>query len=889
MQTSKLKFALSLAVALTFASSQVLAGLTDNEDDKPAAAKPPTAKVAQPVTPTASQPATGDKSAVTPTPEKMAPAEEPAPVKPAASTPPATSVPSGTTAPPIKNATPIRLEVYPKDILLTSQQDRQALVAQVIYSNGVTMDVTEIVKFEIAAPNLLKQSGTNFTPTADGETTVKVSIDSFNIDIPVKISNAAVKSPTSFTNDVMPVFSKSGCNSGSCHGAARGKDGFRLSLYGFDPKGDYHRLTREMLGRRINLSLPQECLLITKATGEVPHSGGELFKPGTEYYDTLLNWLESGAVIDQGPVPDVVGIEIYPKSAVLNGPDSTQNLTVRAKYADGTDRDVTSLAYFSTSNDNSAMVTQDGKVTGKNRGEAFVMCRFSTHTVGADFIVLPKDVEFKWQDIPENNYIDSRINEKLRNLRIQPSEICSDEEFIRRASIDICGIIPTVEKVKQFVADPAEDKRERYVDELLTRKEFVEIWVMKWSELLQIRSTQQVSYKATLLYYDWLKQQIATNVPVNQMVKELLGSQGGTFTVPATNYYQIEQDNLKVAENVAQVFLGMRVQCAQCHNHPFDRWTMNDYYGFNAFFAQVSRKRGEDPRETIVFNRGSGETQHPVTKQNVVPKFLGGIEPDTKGKDRRVILAEWIASPENPYFAKNLSNIVWAHFFGQGIVDEVDDVRVSNPPVNPQLLSELGTKFKEYNYDFKKLVRDICTSRTYQLSTKTNATNESDLTNFSHAKLRRIRAEVLLDIISQITATKNKFRGLPVGSRAVQIADGNTTNYFLSTFGRAKRESVCSCEVIMDPSLSQALHLLNGETVNNKIKQGKLVNKWLSEEKKTPTQIIEEIYVGCLSRMPTEKEATTLAAAVEAEENKVQALEDIFWAVLNSREFVFNH
>ena len=801
---------------------------------------------------------------------------------------PATVV-SANIAPVVKNASPVRLEVFPKDIVLTSMNDRQSLVAQVVYSNGVTVDVTDQVKFAVGANNLLKQNGRTFTPTADGDTSVKVSIDDFSVEVPVKISNAKTTPRISFTNYVMPVFTKSGCNSGSCHGAARGKDGFRLSLYGFDPKGDHHRLTREMPGRRVNLSLPDDCLLITKATGKVPHSGGQLFKPGTEYYAAILNWLESGAEIDKGPVPEVVSIELYPPSAVLNGRDSKQKLTVRAKYADGTDRDVTSLAYFSTNNDNSATVTQDGLVTAQNRGEAFVMCRFSTHTVGSDFIVLPKDLEFKWQDVPENNYVDTRINEKLQNLRIQPSEICTDAEFIRRASIDICGIVPTPERIAQFVADTASDKRAKYVDEMLERKEFVEIWVMKWSELLQVRSTPQVSYKATLRYYDWLKQKIAGNVPVNQMVKELLSSQGGTFSVPATNYFQNEQNNQKVAENVAQVFLGMRIQCAQCHNHPFDRWTMDDYYGFTAFFAQVARKRGEDPRETIVFNRGGGETKHPVTKRNVKPKFLGGIEPETKGKDRRHVVAEWITSPENPYFAKNLSNIVWSHFMGRGIIDEVDDVRISNPAVNPQLLDELGAKFTSYDYDFKKLVRDICNSRTYQLSTKTNPTNESDMTNFSHASLRRIRAEVLLDIISQVTETKNKFRGLPVGSRAVQIADGNTSNYFLSTFGRAKRESVCSCEVKMDPSLSQALHLLNGETVNNKIRQGKLVQKWLNDQKKTPEQVIEEIYLRCLGRQPTGQEKATLLETVKVEENKQQALEDVFWALLNSREFVFNH
>lgn len=825
------------------------------------------------------------------TPEKTADDPAPAPAEPAAESTAAAAAetaPSAPKVPPVKNASPVKLNVFPADVVLTNVRDRQSMVAQMEYSNGITVDVTNLVQFAVANPALVNIKDKTFSPAADGETTVKVSIENFNIDVPIKVANATVNPPIGFTNDVMPVFSKAGCNAGSCHGAARGKDGFRLSLYGFDPKGDYHRLTREMLGRRIDLAVPDDCLLISKATGAVPHSGGELFKPGTESYATLISWLESGASFDPGPVQKVVGIELYPNAAVLNGADSQQRLTVRAKYADGTDRDVTSLAYFSTNNDNSVSVAQDGVVTAKNRGQAFVMCRFDTHTVGADFIVLPKDLEFQWTDIPENNFIDKRINEKLRNLRIQPSELCSDAEFIRRTSLDICGIVPAPQRVADFIADQAPDKRSKYIEEMLARKEFVEIWVMKWSELLQVRSTQQVSYKATLLYYDWLKQKIADNVPVNQMVRELLGAQGGTFTVPATNYYQNEQDNLKISENVAQVFLGMRIQCAQCHNHPFDRWTMDDYFGFAAFFAQVARKRGEDPREQIVFNRSAGETTHPVTKAVMKPKFLGGIEPDTTGKDRRAVLAEWIASPENPYFAKNLSNIVWAHFFGRGIVNEVDDVRVSNPPVNPQLLDDLGEKFKEYNYDFKKLVRDICNSRTYQLSTKTNETNESDLSNFSHASLRRIRAEVLLDVISQITETKNKFRGLPLGSRAVQIADGNTTDYFLTTFGRAKRETVCSCEVKMDPSLSQALHLLNGGTVNTKIQQGKLVEKWLAETK-TPEQIIEEIYLRCFARRPTEKELAALSAEVAGQENKTQALEDVFWAALNSREFVFNH
>ncbi|MFM7783621.1 MAG: DUF1549 domain-containing protein, partial [Gammaproteobacteria bacterium] len=466
--------------------------------------------------------------------------------------------------------------------------------------------------------------------------------------------------------------------------------------------------------------------------------------------------------------------------------------------ADGTDRDVTTLASFSTNNDNSAPVSQDGVVTAKNRGEAFLMARFETHTVGSHFIVLPKGLTFQWANPPANNYVDELINRKLLKLRINPSELCSDEEFLRRVSLDICGTLPTSDEYRSFLANTDPQKREHLVDSLLERKEFVEMWVMKWSELLMIRTSQQISYKAMLLYYNWLQQRIQDNVPIDQLVRELLGSRGGTFTSAATNYYQNETDTLKVAENVAQVFLGMRIQCAQCHNHPFDRWTMDDYYGFANFFAQIGRKQGEDPRETIVFNSGGGDVKHPVGGRVVPPKFLGGISPDTAGKDRREIMAAWLTASDNAFFSQNLVNIVWAHFFGPGLVNDVDDVRISNPPVNKELLEELSRRFVDYKYDFKKLVRDICASRTYQLTPKSNALNAEDTRNFAKGSIRRLRAEVLLDAITQVTQTKNKFRGLPDGARAVEIVDGRTTTYFLTTFGRASRDTVCACEVKME-------------------------------------------------------------------------------------------
>jgi hypothetical protein len=404
-----------------------------------------------------------------------------------------------------------------------------------------------------------------------------------------------------------------------------------------------------------------------------------------------------------------------------------------------------------------------------------------------------------------------------------------------------------------------------------------------------MRSNNQVSQKAIVLYYQWLVDRIAHNVPWDQMVRELLSASGGTFANPATNFYELERDQLKVAENVAQIFMGMRIQCAQCHNHPFDRWTQDDYYSFAAFFSQIGRKQGEDTRERIVFNSGGGEVRHPVTGQNAVPIFLGGEKPEIRpGQDRRQVVATWLASPQNPFFAQNFANRIWAHFFGIGIIEPVDDVRVSNPPSNPELLEELGRKFTEYNYDLRRLVRDICLSQTYQRTTRRNASNATDEKNFAHQTIRRIKAESMLDIISQVTNTKDKFNGLPLGARATQIADGATSTYFLTTFGRATRETACSCEVKMEPTLSQALHLLNGDTVNSKMQQGGVIAA-LRKEGLDPMQIVERLYITTLTRRPTEEERAALAPLFAEGSDVNKGLEDVFWALLNSREFLFNH
>jgi hypothetical protein len=795
---------------------------------------------------------------------------------------------------------PVAIEVYPPAVRLDSARDSQQLVVQARLADGRTLDVTATATITFSDPRLAAlrpaaQTGrVTVAPLADGDGTIEVAHEGHARSIPLRVVSATSEPPLSFRLDVMPVFARGGCNTGSCHGAARGKDGFRLSLFGFDPAGDYHRITRELPGRRIDLGNPAASLMLTKATGAVPHTGGKRFAADSELARRLERWIAAGAPDDPGPDPArsvaaLESLDLYPPTALLEAEGAPQSFVALARFGDGTDRDVTDLVWYGSSNEPSAKVSPAGVVTPGGRGEAFVMARYDTITTGVPLVVVPRDLDFTFPATEGNTWIDDLVDAKLANLRIAPSAVCDDETFLRRATLDLVGLVPTPEERAAFLADRSADKRARAIDALLSRKEFVELWVMKWSEILQIRSQgNEVSPKGAILYHQWLDRRIAANEPVDRMVRDLLTASGGTFDNAPTNYYQLERNNLKLTENVAQAFLGMRIQCAQCHNHPFDRWTMDDYYGFAAFFSQIGRKRGADPRETIVFDSGSGEVNHPVVGKPAAPKFLGGERPKVADRDRREAVAAWITSPDNPYFSRHVANLTWAHFLGRGIVHEPDDARVSNPPSNPALLTELARRFVASGWDFRALVRDIVLSRTYQRSSDWNDSNRTDTVNFSHAAVRRVRAEVLLDVLAQVTETKNKFPGLPLGARAVQVADGRTTNYFLTTFGRATREDVCTCAVRMDPSLSQALHLLNGDAANQRIRQGDLVGRRLAAGA-PPTAILDELFVRCYCRPPTERERIeTLVHVLDTPDVK-QSLEDVFWALLNSPEFIFNH
>ncbi len=786
-----------------------------------------------------------------------------------------------------------QLLVFPPTIRFTSPQDIRSFVVQRILSDETTQDVTAEALVTISN-SLVEIHEHRLTPLADGKSEMTVRVGGQSIVVPIEVTGTQQPRPLSFRQDVMPVFMKAGCNTGSCHGAARGKDGFMLSLFGYDPSGDHFRITREQLGRRVNLGQPEASLLVEKAVGAVPHTGGKRFDSTDPMAQTLIRWIELGSPEDAKEVARCTSIQVYPEYAVLKGHNQPQQLCVIADYSDGTQRDITSLAVFMSNNDHAVAVSEQGLMASRHTGEAFVMARFDEHTVGIPVMVIPEEepalnpAAYTLSTDSNSRLIDEQVNKKLRQLRMQPSPRCSDEEFIRRVSIDLTGLLPTAERYQQFMEQSSPDKRAQLVDELIDSQDFTDLWVSLWAEWLMMKSSNQVSYKSVLLYYNWLKDQINNDVPLDELVTNILTSQGGTFSHPPTNFYELERDTLKTAENVAQVFMGMRIQCAQCHNHPFDRWTQDDYYNFAAFFSQIGRKNAEDYREQIIFDRRSGEVKHPVTSQNAKPVFLGGDGAEIKNQDRREVVAAWLVSPENPWFARNFSNRIWHRFFGIGIVDPVDDVRASNPASNEALLQLLSDRFIDSGYNFKSLIREICLSETYQRSTVRNDSNRLDERNFSHQTVRRIKAEELLDIVCQVTGDNDKFRGLPLGSRAIEIADGTTSNYFLTTFGRASRETVCSCEVKMEPNLSQALHLINGDTVNGKVRRGGLIKQW-KNDKLNPEDVIDQIYVRCLLRHPDTQEINSLMMLYRDDSSFESASEDVFWAVLNSREFLFNH
>ena len=710
----------------------------------------------------------------------------------------------------------------------------------------------------------------------------------------------------SFRQDVMPVLFRAGCNAGTCHGSARGKDGFMLSLFGYDAKGDYERIVTEMPGRRVNTSVPEESLLLLKAIGGVSHTGGKLFDKDSDLYKTLLNWIKAGAPDDLDTIPQVVGITLPKESVVFKKAGGHGVARVTARFSDGTSRDVTSLARFFSNNPSVATIDADGKVTAVAPGDTNVFARYSRFTVGSEVIVLPAEEGFAWPNPPANNFIDTLVYDRLQKLRIIPSELCNDETFLRRVTLDLAARPPTVEEYHAFMSDTAADKRAKKIDELLANDAFADLWTSIWSEHLRIiggsYAPQATLVKSADVYREWIRRQLRSGRPLNEFVSDMVAASGSNISNPPVNLYTMMVHKPAVepkplAADFSQLFLGVQIQCAECHNHPFDRWTMDDYYGFVSFFTGMKRGNGAEPRERrIYFDTAVEPAKHLVDGRPMPAKVLGSVEPVSGDGDPRAELARWLTSPDNDLFSRNLANRIWAQLMGRGIVEPVDDVRVSNPPVNGPLLDALAKRLVEVKFDLRSLVRDICNSRVYQLSSKPTPSNAGDTRQFSHSHLRRLRADAIIDSVVTVTEVPRDFGNFAAGTRAIDVyprhqgdtAGPHFADPFFHTFGAASRATVAAAETKREPTLSQALHMIVGDSVRDRLSQGKVI-KNLIETKSTPEDIIDELYIRTLSRRPTTAEMTGMREIVGDNVKEPAVYEDILWSLLNSTAFLFNY
>jgi hypothetical protein len=793
---------------------------------------------------------------------------------------------------------PASLLVQPASVTLSGSRDRQQLVVTGRYADGSVRDLTGVCEIACASGDLVTvQAGGFLLPKKDGASSLVVKAGGQSVQVPLVVKDFVKVRPISFRSDFIASLNVGGCNAGACHGTPSGKGGFKLSLRGFDPDADYIQLTRDVLGRRTDRQRPDASLVMQKALGRVPHEGGQRFQPGSLPADTVLNWLAEGLRDDDPKLPHVQSIDILPGSRVQVAPARFQQLAVMAKFSDGSSRDVTRLTVFSSSDTSVAEVSPTGLVEFKAAGEVAVLCRYLMELQTVRLTFLEPRKGFVWKAPPENNYVDKLVFAKLKMLSIPPSDVCSDQEFVRRAYLDVCGILPDADAVRKFLADRSPDKRAKLVDALLERPEYADYWTMKWSDVLR-SSRKTIQVKGTHVFQRWLRLRLVKDVGFDEVVRDLITASGSTYANPPANYYRIARDAQNLAETTAQLFFGIRMQCAKCHNHPFERWTQDDYYSMAAWFARVRQKKdvlepGPAPNVVggeVIFDARGGEVTQPRTGKQMAPKYLGGaIPPIGPRQDRREVLAKWLTSPDNPFFAKSTVNRIWYHLMGRGVVDPVDDFRDSNPSANDELLDALAKDFSGAKFSFKHLIRVIMASRTYQLSAEGTELNKDDSKYFSHAVTKLLPAEPLLDAICQALDVPEKFAGMPAGTRAVQLPDGDSNHPFLKTFGQPARELACECERESDSNLAQALQLINGPTVNEKLRNasnriGKLLAKKLSDG-----VMLEDLYLSTLSRLPTAEDVKVSMDYLTVAKDKRKAWEDVHWALINSKEFLFRH
>ena len=780
-----------------------------------------------------------------------------------------------------------KLTVYPSRLELSGNRDSRRLIVSGTAADGRAFDLTAFVKLAAGSDHVAIDRDGFVVPKKAGKTTVKVTVGAKSVDVPVEIKHVT-NHPVSFIRDVIPAMSKVGCNAGTCHGAQKGKRGFKLSLRGYDPLYDYRALGDDLSGRRFNRSRPEQSLMLLKPTQGVPHEGGFLFDEKSRTYSVLKQWIAEGCRFDTAK--RVARIEVFPKKPLLETTDSQQQLIVMAHFPDGTSRDVTRDAVFETSDFEVAPVSKAGRIAAVRRGEAAALVRYEGLYAAAPVAIIGNREGFAWKAAPERNYIDKLVNAKLQRMKILPSGTCSDAEFLRRASIDLTGLPPTVEQVKLFLADkrPTIEKRNAKIDQLIGSPQFIEHWTLKWSDLL-LSNSKFITEKGSWAFRNWIRRAVATNMAFDKFVYQLMTANGSTFENPAANYYRISREPKVVMENMTQVFIGTRFQCNQCHDHPFERWTQRQYYELSAYFAGVGRKAGPVKGEEIIYSLATPtDIKHPSTGEPIPAAFPFSSDLDKKNPDPRVRLADWLTSSKNPYFAKSIVNRYWSYLHGRGIIDPVDDIRASNPPSNPPLLDELTRRFIANGFDLKRLVREMARSETYQRSFRPNKWNDDDSLNFSHASPRRLTAEQLFDALHVATGAPSRIPGVPVGFRASQIPDPKVKIGFLDMFGRPPRESPCECERSSDVSLSQTLNMINGPTVSDAIihPEGRVAK--LVAAKADDKTIVGDVYLAVICRPPTEAELKQGVAYLAGVGNRSEAAQDLMWALVNSPAFLFN-
>jgi hypothetical protein len=780
---------------------------------------------------------------------------------------------------------------------LAGSEGRQQLVVTGAYDSGQTRDLTGAVAYKTEPAGIVAISPRGLVTTqGDGEATITAQAEGGpSATIRVKVDSYGHDAPVNFPNQVTPIFTKLTCNSGGCHGKASGQNGFKLSLLGFEPAEDFEYITKEARGRRIFPAAPERSLLLQKATGMVPHGGGSRLELGGPSYRLIRRWIAEGSEYGDPEAAKVDRISVFPEWRMMP-PGGDQQLVVIAHYTDGTSEDVSATAQYEANVAEMAEVSTSGKVsTADQTGDVAVMIRYQSH-VAVFRATIPLGVPVASLP-PARNFIDELVFKKLKVLGLPPSAMSDDATILRRVTIDIAGRIPSLDETEAFLADGDPQKRNKWIDKLLDSSDYADNFANKWAAILRNKRRQDTYKHGTFAFHSWIRDSLMENKPYDQFVRGVLAASGEVGSYPPVAWYREVKDKSQQVEDTAQLFLGMRIQCARCHHHPFEKWSRHDYYSFEAFFAQVGRKPGQTREEDRIYHkRGVATSRNPKNGETVKPTGLGG-EPLELGADDdpRHALVDWMARPENPFFARALANRYWKHFFGRGLVDPEDDMRATNPATNPELLDALADHFIKSGFDMKQLVRTICQSTTYQLSALPNEYNVDDKQNFSRYYPKRLPAEVLLDAVDEVTASGTRFSGVPAGTRAVQLPDSGFNSYFLTVFGRPDAASACECERANEANLAQGLHLINSSEIHGKLSSGSGRAAQLSADKEREHgERIRELYLTALSRPPVQEEIDAVLAYLKEKEaaekpNLREAYEDVVWTLLNTKEFLFNH